>query len=160
MIDEPEFTLVRPDNLRSLMGHLSTEIDNRLARFRRGTRYESVRPSDVRVFVVASWGSLTISEIAARLDVTRQAVHASVQRLAELKIVELRPKPNNARDKIVAITPRGEHARQTAVAQGLRLEAEFAEAIGAEGLETLRKALANLLAATRKRNIESAAQNP
>jgi DNA-binding MarR family transcriptional regulator len=160
MIDDPDSTVIRADNIRSLMVDLAAEIDNRFARFRRGTRYESVRPSDVRVFVAATRGSLTISEIAGRLDVSRQAVHASVLRLAELKIVELQPKPNNGRDKIVAITARGEHARQTAVEQIIRLESEFADTIGGDELEILRKALGDLIAATRKRNSESAAQNP
>jgi DNA-binding MarR family transcriptional regulator len=152
MLDDQESTAIPQDNLRSLNMYLAKEIDRRFSIFRRGTRYENVRPSDVRVFVLASRGPQTISVMAGVLDVSRQAVHASVQRLVKLGILALEATPNNQRDKTVIVTPRGEHARRTAVEQVKMLEAEFAEAIGKEQLEALRAGLLVLTSATKARN--------
>ena len=93
MVENSDTPVVPLDNIRSLLSNLSVEIDYRFIRFRRGTRYENVRPSDVRVFVAATRGRRTISDVAMALNVTRQAVHASVKRLAALKILELQSMP-------------------------------------------------------------------
>ena len=152
MVENSDTPVVPLDNIRSLLSNLSVEIDYRLIRFRRGTRYENVRPSDVRVFVAATRGRRTISDVAMALNVTRQAVHASVKRLAALKILELQSMPGNQRDKIIAITERGMQARQTAVEQTNVVERELAEAIGREELEKLRQSLNILTTAIKARN--------
>jgi DNA-binding MarR family transcriptional regulator len=83
----------------------------------------------------------TVSEIARSLNVTRQAVHASVQRLIELKVVSLQPILNNSRDKLVVITERGRHAQQTAIDQINTFENHMASVIGKKEFKILRKQL-------------------
>jgi DNA-binding MarR family transcriptional regulator len=129
------------DNIRSLLNETIVALDRRLRELREGSRYQDVRNSDVKVFMRAFRSSATVSEIARSLEVTRQAVHASVQRLVALKVVELQPIPHNSRDKLVVVTERGRHAEQTALDQIKTIEAQMAAAIGKNELKLLRKQL-------------------
>lgn len=144
MVDE-QSSRVPVDNIRTLLYYLGLAIDGRMSQYRRGTPYENVRPSDVRVFVRASRGTYTISEIARELQITRQAAQSSVQRLIKLQVIALKNLPGNKRDKVVIITPKGELASKTARQQIGDLENELAEMIGKEKLEDLRISLGIML---------------
>lgn len=144
MVDE-QSSRVPVDNIRTLLYYLGLAIDGRMSQYRRGTPYENVRPSDVRVFVRASRGTYTISEIARELQITRQAAQSSVQRLIKLQVIALKNLPGNKRDKVVIITPKGELAGKTARQQIGDLENELAEMIGKDKLEDLRISLGIML---------------
>ena len=137
MVDENDKPLAQ-DNLRTLLFYLGLAIDDRLSQLRRGTPYEKVRPSDVRVFVRAFRKPQTISEIARDMQITRQAAQSSVQRLIKLQLLELKSLPNNKRDKLVLVTPRGIMASKTAGQQISQIEAEFAGFIGQDKVEEFR----------------------
>jgi DNA-binding MarR family transcriptional regulator len=144
MVDE-QVSRVPIDNIRTLLYYLGLAIDGRMSQYRRGTPYENVRPSDVRVFVRASRNSFTISDIARELQITRQAAQSSVQRLIKLQVIALKTLPGNKRDKVVVITPKGELANRSARQQVVNLENEFAEMIGKDKLEDLRISLGIML---------------
>jgi DNA-binding MarR family transcriptional regulator len=144
MVDE-QSERVPINNIRTLLYYLGLAIDERMSQYRRGTPYENVRPSDVRVFVRASRNIFTISDIARELQITRQAAQSSVQRLIKLQVIALKTLPGNKRDKVVVITPKGELASRTARQQVVNLENEFAEMIGKYKLEELRSSLHILL---------------
>jgi DNA-binding MarR family transcriptional regulator len=144
MVDD-QASQVPIDNIRTLLYYLGLAIDGRMSQYRRGTPYENVRPSDVRVFVRASRSTYTISEIARELQITRQAAQSSVQRLIKLQVIALKTLPGNKRDKVVVITPKGELASRTARQQVVNLENEFAEMIGRDMLEELRISLGIML---------------
>ncbi len=132
------------DNIRSLL-HFATQCaDERLQSYRMGTRYEAVRPSDVRVFVMALRRPRRIADLARSMKISRQAVQMSVRRLQALKVLELQPIPGNQRDKLVVITDRGLNARRTAEMQSARLENEIAELLGVDGLEQFREYLSKI----------------
>jgi DNA-binding MarR family transcriptional regulator len=139
VIDDEFF--VPSNNIRSLLQGVSDGLDARFAAYRSGTRFENIRPSDVRVFVLALRHPRSMAELARILHVSRQAVHASVNRLRQLKVVELKSDPGNAKDKKVVITDRGESARSAAQTQIRQVETECAEVIGPDGVEKLRELL-------------------
>ena len=141
------------DNIRGMLQDLTAHLDHQLTHYRQGTRYENVRKSDVRVFTLASRKSRTMSHMARDLDVSRQAVHSSVKRLIDLKVVELIAQPGNSRDKLVAVTERGFHARQIAVEQIQRLEKELQLVLGAEKLGQFRSLLQELVVGLNQTNI-------
>jgi DNA-binding MarR family transcriptional regulator len=141
---ENDIPTVPVDNIRSLLHFVIQCLDDRLQVYRKGTRYESVRPSDVRVFVSALRQPRRITDLAKALKISRQAVQMSVKRLADLKVVELQPVPGNQRDKLIVITDRGMSARRTADDQITRLENEVSDVIGKDDLESLRILLAKL----------------
>jgi DNA-binding MarR family transcriptional regulator len=155
MIDD---LLPAQDNIRTILYYLGQALDERLSHFRRGTIYETVRPSDVRVFLRALRQAQTISEIARGLGISRQAAQSSVHRLQAIQVLDLEAVPGNKRDKIVLVTPKGQHASNTARQQIKRFEAEFVEVIGEDGLAAFRKNLTAILEATRALNAADAKQ--
>jgi DNA-binding MarR family transcriptional regulator len=133
------------DNLRGLLQDLATVLDDHFSNLRQGTRYESIRKSDTKVFILASRDPRSMAALAKDLAISRQAVHDCVKRLIDLEIVELVAHPNNSRDKIVAVTERGLKARMVALGQIQILEAHCAELLGKEEFELFRKMLVTLL---------------
>jgi DNA-binding MarR family transcriptional regulator len=133
------------DNIRTLLHYLVDGIDLKMASYRKGTRYERVRNSDVKVFILAQRGPKSISELAKVLGISRQAVHMSVRRLLALDVITLASTPGNAKEKTVLLTPRGEQAQTVAGQQVRDLEAECVEAIGATAFEDLRGQLVKLV---------------
>jgi DNA-binding MarR family transcriptional regulator len=134
-----------PSNtLYNLMQQLSAMLDKRAVGLRRGSRYQDVRPSDVRTFVQVARKARGESEIAQIMNISRQAVQSSVKRLAAMQLVEVVPMPGNGRNKIVQVTEKGAHARDTAADHIRIVEAEFAAIIGVEELERLRGLLLHL----------------
>ena len=86
-----------------------------------------------------------MSAMARDLGISRQAVHDSVKRLVELDVVELIPQPGNSRDKLVAVTDRGLHARQAALDFIESIEQECVAIVGKRKLENFRSTLVELL---------------
>jgi DNA-binding MarR family transcriptional regulator len=148
------------DNIRGLLQDFTTLLDDRITAYRRGTRYENVRRSDVRVFISATRKAQSVADIARELEVSRQAVHSSVKRLADLKVVELVPQPGNNRDKLVIVTDRGEQARVHALEQIERLEKECAAIIGEQRLATFRTLLLALVLGLKAKDSVSAEDDP
>ena len=133
------------DNVRSLILDLTFVLDRHFAALRKGTRYESLRKSDIKVFVLASRQPNTMAALARDLAVSRQAVHLSVKRLAALDVVELVALPNNARDRVVAITEQGKAAQSYARTNIAKLETICSEILGKEEFELLKKMLGTLM---------------
>jgi DNA-binding MarR family transcriptional regulator len=131
------------DNIRSLIQILGDGLDDKLRHYRQGTRYEDVRASDIRVFFAVWRKSGTISDIARVLQISRQAVHMSVKRLAALKVLDFDPE-SKGRDKRLIMTDRGMSARDAALQQIEQLEKVCEDVIGREDLETLRSLLTKL----------------
>jgi DNA-binding MarR family transcriptional regulator len=136
MVDESKNPVTL--GIRNLTAEFLSALDERYTMMRKGTRYEGVRQFDGRVFVAATREGLTESEIARAFSVSRQAVHASVERLMELKLLERQAIPGNRRDKRIALTERGKHASQTANQQIAEIEAECADIIGRDNFQTFR----------------------
>lgn len=140
--------------IRNLTADLLAALDERYIAMRKGTRYENVRQFDSRVFVAVTREGLTESEIARAFSVSRQAVHAAVERLMEHKLLERQPIPGNRRDKRIALTERGKHASETATQQISAVEAECAAVIGDKNFKTLRRHL-EMIAQAMKQKVET-----
>jgi DNA-binding MarR family transcriptional regulator len=143
----------RGRGIRSLVNDVLTALDKRYTTMRKGTRYENTRQFDSRVFVAATREGLTESEIAREFGVTRQAIHASVDRLVALKVLERQAIAGNRRDKQIVLTERGLHASQTANAQIASIEAECSAILGEEEYRKLRASL-ELIANSIGENVE------
>lgn len=85
---------------------------------------------------------IRISELARRLDMTRQGAQKSVVGLEAVELVQMTVDPRNSSAKIVRLTETG--VQNIAIAQKIfiELEQELASRIGEENVSTLRKTLA------------------
>lgn len=82
------------------------------------------------------------SEIARRLGITRQAIHATLKSMTGMGMVRLAEDPGDMRVKLVELTPEGEAMRRDAQdAMKLMIEALVAR-IGQEGFDRTAATLA------------------
>jgi DNA-binding MarR family transcriptional regulator len=88
--------------------------DEGLQNYLRARGWPSVTRSQSMVMANVALGVRRPSEIARRLGVSRQAIHATIAQMTELGIVELVDDPTNGRVKIVATTAQGDAMRADA----------------------------------------------
>ncbi|MCX5206551.1 MarR family winged helix-turn-helix transcriptional regulator [Streptomyces sp. NBC_00237] len=101
----------------------------------------SVSPTQVQLFAVLDEDGTTVSELARRMGVTRQTAHQAVHGLIAAGLLEQRPDPASARQRLVRRTAEGERTHRRAEAVLARLEGELAARIGGEAVAALRAAL-------------------
>lgn len=70
------------------------------------------------------------SDIARSMGVTRQAIHATINQMVELGMVEVADDPSNGRVKVLTLTPTGERMRKDAQEAMLLLGEELARRVG------------------------------
>ncbi|GGP77543.1 MarR family winged helix-turn-helix transcriptional regulator [Saccharothrix coeruleofusca] len=88
---------------------------------------------------------VSTAQLARKLRVSRQHVHARVKELAAAGLVVVEPAPGSQREKVVRATAAGEDRRGRALAELRRLDDEIADRVGRDDLEHLRSTLRRLL---------------
>ena len=83
----------------------------------------------------------SISELARRVGVTRQAIHQTVNSMVKAGFVDVVPAPHDKRLKLVRLSKLGHRVDREAVREIHRLEAALSERLGKKTVATLRKAL-------------------
>jgi DNA-binding MarR family transcriptional regulator len=104
--------------------------------------YGYVTPAMSRMFGQMGREPISLSALARRLIVSRQAVHQLANEAVRHGLVELVDSPTNRRVRLVRFTPKGEAMFASGTRTLARIERELAERIGAEDVETLRRILA------------------
>ena len=90
-----------------------------------------------------------LTDLAAHLGVTKQAVGEWVDELEQIGVLERKPDPEDGRAKRVHFTARGRAGLLEGLASLRAYEHELAQTIGERRMTELRAALAALLAAVR-----------
>ncbi|ABK65709.1 MarR family winged helix-turn-helix transcriptional regulator [Mycobacterium avium] len=91
------------------------------------------------------------SDLARRMQVSRQRVHAVLRELSAAGLVELVRDPTSGRDKLIRVTPAGKRRLRRVAAALAELDQRAAEQLGAEDLALLRQLLIRLVAIPRPR---------
>jgi DNA-binding MarR family transcriptional regulator len=86
-----------------------------------------------------------LTDLAARLDVTKQAAGQLVDELVQMKILERVPDPDDARAKRVRFTRRGREALLHGIGTLRSLEADLAAALGEKTMRSAHDSLAAIL---------------
>jgi DNA-binding MarR family transcriptional regulator len=108
----------------------------------RAAGYPDVRQAHLSVTRHIDVGTGTrISDLAARAGVTKGAMGQLVADCERIGLVTRLPDPVDARATIVELTKRGRALLDVSRRAGIRIEAEFAAAIGAEQGAALRNSL-------------------
>lgn len=89
-------------------------------------------------------GPMRPGALAARCDVSKQAISQQIQRLEAQGYVTTCPDPGDQRGRLVALTDRGRAAQDAVHDTFRRVEAAWAERLGAARYDDLRAALATL----------------
>jgi DNA-binding MarR family transcriptional regulator len=104
--------------------------------------YGYVTPAMSRMFGQMGKTPVSLSELARRLIVSRQAVHQLANEAARHGLVAFVDDPDNKRVRLVRFTPDGEAMFASGTRTLQRIEKALAQRIGADELETLRRLLA------------------
>ncbi|GAA1977383.1 hypothetical protein GCM10009718_12220 [Isoptericola halotolerans] len=111
-----------------------------------GQGYPQIRRVHVPVFVHLDPDGTTISTLAARAGVTRQAMTGVVRELEEEGFVSTAPDPEDRRARRVSLTASGAEYCRAATAASERLSARWADRLGPEAVDVLRDQLRQLAA--------------
>jgi DNA-binding MarR family transcriptional regulator len=104
--------------------------------------YGAVTPAMARLFVQVARATMSISELARRLAISRQALHETVLAASELGLVELTEHPDNKRIRIVRFTQAGKRMSRKVLMVDRQMERELAERIGKANVAELKRILA------------------
>lgn len=144
-LDDPTIRAWRDATLYRLLLRASrAETTATLARLRsRG--YGDVTPTDTNLLANLDLGGTTISALARRAGVTRQAASQQLAVLERAGYVERRASETDGRVIIVRQTDRGRALLDDALDVVDELEQTYASLLGPERLATLKAALTDLL---------------
>ena len=117
----------------------------------RARGFADVRPAHGFAFARISGDGATVGQLAEHLDVTKQAASQMVEELVTKGYVERRPHPDDARARLIVLTPKGWACTRAADEAAIALLRPWADALGPERLAALRGDLARLAAPGRVR---------
>jgi DNA-binding MarR family transcriptional regulator len=106
---------------------------------------DGIRPAQAVALVPLAAGGLHASDLADRLNVSRQAVAQGIAALERHGYVTRVPDPVDARARIIELTPRGRQALRVMRSNALDLEKRWEQVLGERRLGELRKTLQTLL---------------
>lgn len=107
---------------------------------------DGIRPAQAVALVPLAAGGLHASDLADRLQVSRQAVAQAITGLERHGYVTRVPNPLDARARIIELTPRGRHALRVMRSSAVDLEGRWERILGRRRLAELRETLQMLLA--------------
>ncbi len=115
--------------------------------------FADVRPAHGFAFARLAGDGATVGQLAEHLDVTKQAASQMVEELVTKGYVERRPHPDDARARLIVLTPKGWACTRAADEAATELLRPWADALGPRRLAALRADLARLATPGRVRPI-------
>jgi DNA-binding MarR family transcriptional regulator len=106
---------------------------------------DGIRPAQAVALVPLAAGGLHASDLADRLEVSRQAVAQGIASLERHGYVTRVTDPVDARARIIELTPRGRQALRVIRSNALDLEKRWEVVLGSQRLRELRASLQMLL---------------
>ena len=100
--------------------------------------------ADGYVFRALDQQPLTVSDLATRLGVTKQAAGQIVSDMEERRLVSRRPDPDDGRSRLLELTPEGRRALRRARAFHRKFEARLSRELGPEAVATVVHALEHI----------------
>jgi DNA-binding MarR family transcriptional regulator len=110
--------------------------------------HAQMRPPFGFVIRALAEAGLTLTELAERLGVTKQAAIKVVDEMEAHGFVERRPAPADRRSKILGLTERGRDVRRAALATSHRIEDELRADLGDADVDAARRVLLRFVEAS------------
>lgn len=134
---EPDLGILLSASMRGFVDLLHTRLS--------AAGFDDVRPAYGVVFRSLRDGPLTLTALAARLGVSKQATLKVVDEMDQKRLLRRRLDKTDARAKLLELTPRGQRAMAMARAIGTELEAELTTQVGARNLALTKRVLATFV---------------
>jgi DNA-binding MarR family transcriptional regulator len=116
---------------------------------RRG--YGDLRDGHQAVFINIEDEGTTLTELAARANISKQAMHELVNDLEARGYVERVPSATDGRSKLIRTTDKGERTMEAAWDAIAEIEREWTTILGTEAMQSLRASLRTLHAYYKER---------
>lgn len=120
-------------------------VTDRLGAAVERTGVDDMRPSFGFVIRALASGDRTLTELAATLDVSKQAAIKVVDQMERDGYIERAADPADRRSKHLRLTPKAEKVRKAAMSASRRLETELRNDLGDDPVDDMRRALLRLL---------------
>ena len=104
----------------------------------RARGFADLRPAHGFAFVRLAGDGATVGQLAEHLDVTKQAASQMVEELVTKGYVERRPHPDDARARLIVLTPKGWACTRAADEAATELLRPWADTLGPQRLAALR----------------------
>jgi MarR family transcriptional regulator, temperature-dependent positive regulator of motility len=134
-----------PPPLARLLGLALAELTARLRARLAAAGFDDQRPAHDAVFAHLPPEGITLSELARRAGISKQAMSELVVDLEAKDYVARRRDPADRRVRIIEFTPRGWAAIRVALAAFDEIEHELVDQLGAPRIASLRSVLSDLL---------------
>lgn len=138
--------VARTEHIAFLVELAKRRLTEELARIVDLTPFPELRGSHMRLLTMIPLGGARPTALAELAQVSKQALGQMVAHLEEHAYVSTARDPADRRALIVRHTPRGEAAREAALAGIAELERRWAAEVGAARFEVVRAVLAQLVA--------------
>jgi len=106
--------------------------------------YDDVNPAHVALFGYPGLDRQRPSELAERLQITRQSVNDLLGHLEHHGYLTREPDPADGRARVVRLTPRGRQLQETIHGQARAAEQQIADTLGPSRFAQLQRALEDL----------------
>ena len=103
--------------------------------------YDDLNPAHVSLFRYPTLDRLRPTEIAERMQITKQSVHDLLTHLDERGYIERHPDPSSKRSRIVRLSAKGRGLEREVRSQARQAEDEIAAILGPRQFAHLRDAL-------------------
>ena len=141
---------------RASLGHLlfkSARLydEQALARVRAQSGVATLRPAHTKLLPHIDLAGTRLTDLAARLGVSKQAAGQLVEEMQQMGVLERVPHPQDGRARMVRFSARGRRGLLQGLGVLRDIEGELASELGTREIATLRRLLARLLAALERR---------
>ncbi|MCG8414972.1 MAG: MarR family winged helix-turn-helix transcriptional regulator [Pseudomonadales bacterium] len=140
-MSKPNANAKLSQSLKALLRENLLWIEKEQQRLLQDSPFANAGQAEIRLFAALRGESKTIAELSRYLGISRQAAHQTVHKLIGHGVVELQPMKDNRREKMVAITERGQMARSLTAKHFRQIEAKVAKKIGKSELQQLKQLL-------------------
>ena len=129
-------------NLQQLLISRSEWFSRGIMNHVRRGEHAYITPAQSRLLMHMAGRPASMSELARRLAISRQAVHKTVAELVRRGILEVRADPERRNARLVVYTAKGKQVNRSGVRIIESIEQRIGERLGQDRLETLRELLA------------------
>lgn len=108
--------------------------------------YSELRPAHFRLLRFPGPDGVRPTELAERLDLSKQALHPLLNDLERWGYLRREPDPEDRRGRVLRLTPRGQQLLQTIRQRHAELEAAWERHLGEDRFRTLQETLRDVVA--------------
>ncbi len=129
------------NNFSRLLIELAKNFEQRALEKCHQRGHNKIRPSHSSLFSNLGFGSVRLTELAARASITQQAMGKLVKEMERIGYVKRHVDETDKRAKIIELTPRGEQLVHDSMEIVDEIIEEYIAAIGAENYQALKSLL-------------------